>query len=112
MRLIKSLLGIIILVGAAFFLYQNQVINPDDLTIWLYYGKEVTLKLPVIIALSFLTGAIIGLLLSAIQIISHKTEIMSLKSGKRKLQVELDTLRNQAISDDIEIKDASENIEL
>ena len=37
---------------------------------------------------------------------------MSLKSGKRKLKVELDTLRNQAISDDIEIKDASENIEL
>ena len=112
MRLIKSLLGIIILVGAAFFLYQNQVINPDDLTIWLYYGKEVTLKLPVIIALAFLAGAIIGLLLSAIQIISHKAEIMSLKSAKRKLQVELDTLRNQAISDDIEIKDASENIEL
>ena len=111
MRLIKSLLGIVILVGAAFFLYQNQVINPDDLTIWLYY-KEVTLKLPVIIALAFLAGAIIGLLLSAIQIISHKAEIMSLKSAKRKLQVELDTLRNQAISDDIEIKDASENIEL
>ena len=50
--------------------------------------------------------------LSAIQIISHKAEIMSLKSAKRKLQVELDTLRNQAISDDIEIKDTSENIEL
>ena len=112
MRLIKSLIGIIFLVGAAFFLFQNHVINPDGLTIWLYYGKEVNLKLTEIIALSFLTGAIIGLLLSAIQIISHKAEIMSLKSTKRKLQVELDTLRNQAISDEIEIKDASEYIEL
>ena len=46
------------------------------------------------------------------QIISHKTEIMSLKSSKRKLQVELDTLRNQSIMDDIEIKDSSENIKL
>lgn len=112
MRIIKSLIGIIFLVGASFFLFQNQVLNPEDLTIWLYYGKEITLQLTVIIALSFLAGAIIGLLLSAIQIISHKTEIMSLKSAKRKLQVELDTLRNQAISDDIEIMDASENIEL
>ena len=112
MRLIKSFLSIILLVGISFFLYQNQVINPDDLTIWLYFDKEVTLKLPVIIALAFLAGSIIGLLLSAIQIITHKTEIMSLKSSKRKLQIELDTLRNQAISDDIEIKDASENIDL
>ena len=60
MRLIKSLLGIIILVGSAFFLYQNQVINPEDITIWLYYDKEVTLKLPVIMAMAFLIGAIIG----------------------------------------------------
>ena len=112
MRLIKSLLGIIILVGSAFFLYQNQVINPEDITIWLYYDKEVTLKLPVIMAMAFLIGAIIGIFLSAFQIITHKAEIMSLKSAKRKLQIELDTLRNQAISDDIEIKDASENLEL
>tara|TARA_B100001029_G_C15041165_1_gene443736 strand:- start:670 stop:1008 length:339 start_codon:yes stop_codon:yes gene_type:complete len=112
MRLIKSLIGIIFLIGTAFFLYQNHVINPNDLIIWLYYGKEVNLKLTEIIALTFLIGFIIGLLMSAIQIISHKAEIMSLKSSRRKLQVELDTLRNQAITDDIEIKNSSENIEL
>ncbi|MAJ44369.1 MAG: hypothetical protein CMF96_06450 [Candidatus Marinimicrobia bacterium] len=112
MRLIKSLIGIFIVVGSVFFLFQNHVINPNDMTIWIYYGKEINLKLTEIIALFFLLGAIIGILLSAIQIISHKAEIMSLKSTKRKLQVELDTLRNQAISDDVEIKDASDNIEL
>lgn len=112
MRIIKSLIGITILVGGAFFLYQNHVINPEPMTLWLYYGYEVQLKLTEIIALTFLSGATIGLIISAIQIITHKTEIMSLNSTKKKLQIELDTLRNQAISDDIEIKDSIDTPEL
>lgn len=112
MRLIKSLIAITLLLGGAFFLYQNHVINPEAMTIWLYYGYEVELKLTEVIAITFFAGIIIGLLVSAIQIISHKTEIMSLKSTHKKLQVELDTLRNQSIADDIEIKDSVESPEL
>lgn len=112
MRLIKSLIGITFLLGGAFFLYQNHVINPEPMTLWLYYGYEVQLKLTEIIAFTFFAGIIIGLLVSAIQIISHKTEIMTLKSNRKKLQVELDTLRNQAIGDDIEIKDSIDTPEL
>ena len=112
MRLIKLFIWFVLLVSMAFFLQQNHDLNPNDLRIWLYYGKEVNLKLTVIISITVLIGFIFGLLISAIQIISHKTEIISLKSSKRKLQVELDTLRNQSIMDDIEIKDSSENIKL
>jgi hypothetical protein len=43
--------------------------------------------------------------LALFQIISHKSEVISLRSKFRRLQVELDSLRNQAIDDDIILSD-------
>ena len=50
-------------------------------------------------------GVFIGFFIALLQIISQKSELMSSKSKLKRLQVELDSLRNQAIDDDIEISD-------
>jgi len=47
--------------------------------------------------------------LALFQIISQKSEVISLRSKLRRLQVELDSLRNQAISDDIILSDDTNN---
>ena len=46
-----------------------------------------------------------GFLLAFFQILSHKTDVFSLKSKLRRMQLELDNLRNQSIEDDMEIID-------
>ena len=46
--------------------------------------------------------------LALFQIISQKSEIISLGSKLRRLQIELDSLRNQAIDDDIILSDDSQ----
>ena len=51
-------------------------------------------------------GVLVGFLLALFQIISQKSEIIKARSKLKRIQVELDTLRNQAIDDDIEITDA------
>jgi hypothetical protein len=50
-------------------------------------------------------GVLIGFFLALFQIISQKGEVISLRSKFRRLQVELDSLRNQAIDDDIILSD-------
>ena len=39
------------------------------------------------------------------QIISQKSDLIKTRSKLKRIQIELDTLRNQAIDDDIEITD-------
>ena len=50
-------------------------------------------------------GVLIGFFIALFQIISQKGEVISLRSKFRRLQVELDSLRNQAIDDDIILSD-------
>ena len=51
------------------------------------------------------SGVIIGFLLAFFQILSQKKEVFSLKSQLRRVHVELDSLRNQSVEDDMEIID-------
>ena len=51
------------------------------------------------------SGVIIGFILALFQILSQKKEVFSLKSNLRRVRVELDSLRNQSIDDDLEIID-------
>ena len=48
-------------------------------------------------------GVVIGFLLALFQIISHKSEVFSLKAKLRRTQIELDSLRNESIEDDFDI---------
>jgi uncharacterized membrane-anchored protein YhcB (DUF1043 family) len=61
------------------------------------------------IILSLSIGVFIGFLIALFQLVSQKSEIISLKSKLRRLTNELDGLRNQSIEDDIDLEDEIDN---
>ena len=54
----------------------------------------------------------LGFLIALFQIISEKKDTMSLRTKVKRLQVELDSLRNYAIEDDIDIKDSNASFDV
>ena len=50
-----------------------------------------------------------GFVLALFQIVSHKSEAFTLKTKLRRVQIELDTLRNENIDDNIELEDEIDN---
>lgn len=114
MRILKIFISIIIIIGLSLLLYENQELNPDPLFIWLYPGMVKSVLLPILIALTLLVGVVVGFFIALNQILTEKGESRVLRTKVKKLQEELDELRNQAISDvnDIVIRDTTENVEL
>ena len=106
MRLLKLMVIVFLIIACGMLLYQNQVLNPYPITIWLYPGYEVQLLLPIILALTLLGGSMLGFFIAILQILSEKKETMSLRTNVKRLQVELDSLRNQSIEDDIVLNDS------
>ena len=113
MKLIKYLIWILLLMGSLVFLVQLNELNQFD-------GNVLTIKIPflidlpqyknglnvwMVLVMTLTTGVVIGFILALFQIISQKSEVYSLKSKLRRVQVELDSLRNENIEDDIEITD-------
>ena len=120
MKLIKYLLWILMLMGSLVFLVQLNELNQFE-------GTILTIKIPFLVNLSdyengfnvwlvlvitLTAGVVIGFLLALFQIISQKSEVFSLKSKLRRIQVELDSLRNQNIEDDIMLKDEVDDTSL
>ena len=112
LRLFKLFVVIILIIAFGTLLYQNQILNPDPITIWLYPNFQIQLLLPIILALTFFGGSILGFLIALFQIISKKKDTMSLRTKVKRLQVELDSLRNYAIEDDIDIKDSNASFDV
>ena len=113
MKLIKYLLWILLLMGSLVFLVQLNELNQFE-------GNILTIKIPflvdmsgyengfnvwMVLVMTLTAGVIIGFLLALFQIISQKSEVFSLKSKLRRVQVELDSLRNESIEDDIILND-------
>ena len=113
MKLIKYLLWILLLMGSLVFLVQLNELNQFE-------GNILTIKIPflvdipgyengfnvwMVLVMTLTAGVIIGFLLALFQIISQKSEMFSLKSKLRRVQVELDSLRNESIEDDIILTD-------
>ena len=113
MKLIKYLLWILLLMGSLVFLVQLNELNQFE-------GNILTIKIPflvdmpgyengfnvwMVLVMTLTAGVIIGFLLALFQIISQKSEVFSLKSKLRRAQVELDSLRNESIEDDIILTD-------
>ena len=113
MKLIKYLLWILLLMGSLVFLVQLNELNQFE-------GNILTIKIPflvdmpgykngfnvwMVLVMTLTAGGIIGFLLALFQIISQKSEVFSLKSKLRRVQVELDSLRNESIEDDIILTD-------
>ena len=75
------------------------------------FGLEENIEIKYVIIGSLSLGVAIGFLMSLFQIISQKSQMIKQRSKLKKLQIELDTLRNQAIDDDIEIIDKIDDLD-
>jgi hypothetical protein len=115
MKLLKYLVFILILIGSLIFLVELNNLNTID-------GQPISIKVPylvnspeyshgfnvwMVLVGTLTVGVLIGFFLALFQIISQKSEVITLRSKLRRLQVELDSLRNQAIDDDIILSDAT-----
>ena len=113
MKLIKYLVWILLLMGSLVFLVQLNELNQFE-------GNALAIKIPflmdmddyengfnvwMVLVMTLTAGVIIGFLLALFQIISHKSEVFSLKSKLRRVQVELDSLRNESIEDNFVLTD-------
>ena len=113
MKLIKYLLWVLLLMGSLVFLVKFNELNQFD-------GNALAIKIPflveipayedgfkvwLVLVMTLTSGVIIGFLLAFFQILSQKKEVFSLKSQLRRVHVELDSLRNQSVEDDMEISD-------
>ena len=123
MKLAKYLVFIVVLIASVVFIIQLDDLNISNdgepvkiLIPWITgeYGYKMfdngmDVWQAMIFALSL--GVFIGFIIALVQIISQKTELISLKSDNRKLQTELDNLRNQSLDDEIELTDEVEKID-
>ena len=113
MKLIKYLFWVLLLMASLVFLVQFNELNQFD-------GNPIAIKIPflvdipmyedgfkvwLVLVMTLTSGVIIGFLLALFQILSQKKEVFSLKSKLRRIHLELDSLRNQSIEDDMEIID-------
>ena len=115
MKLLKYFLFLMILSSSIYFLIELNEINKLD-------GDPIKIKIPfmsianasdgfnvwMVLLMTFTAGVVIGFIISLIQMISLKSETLSLKSKNKKVQIELDALRNQGIEDEIEFADEIE----
>ena len=113
MKLLKYLVFILVLIGSLIFLVELNNLNTIE-------GSPISIKVPylvntpeysdgfnvwMVLVGTLTAGVFIGFFLAIFQIIAQKSEMITLSSKLRRLQVELDRLRNQAIDDDIIIAD-------
>ena len=104
-----------ILSGSIYFLISLNELNTIE-------GSPTTIKIPfmnegefsegynvwIVLLITLTLGVIVGFIVSLIQMISLKSETITLKSKNKKIQIELDALRNQGIEDELEIVDELE----
>ena len=118
MKLLKYFMFLMILSGSIYFLISLNELNTID-------GTPTTIKIPfmdidettsngynvwIVLLITLTLGVVVGFIISLIQMISLKSETISLKSKNKKIQIELDALRNQGIEDELEIiEDLSDN---
>ena len=113
MKLIKYLFWVLLLMGSLVFLVKFNELNQFDgipLEIQIPFLVDIPayengFKVWLILVMTLTSGVIIGFILALFQILSQKKEVFSLKSKLRRIHVELDSLRNQSIEDDMEIID-------
>ena len=98
--------------GSLVFLVKLNELNQFD-------GNTLTIKIPflimpghengfnvwMVLVMTLTAGVVIGFLLALFQIISQKSEVFSLKSKLRRIQIELNSLRNENIDEDIVLSD-------
>ncbi len=114
MKLLKYFLFLMILISSIYFLIELNQYNIDT------EGNATMIKIPfinpegdgynvwVVLLMTLTLGVVIGFMISLVQMISLKSETITLKSKNKKIQIELDALRNQGLEDELEIADELE----
>ena len=115
MKLIKYIINLVILTVSLVFLKQLSALNVID-------DKNLLIKIPFldngsgqgyqefevwVVVLGILTvGVLLGFLIALFQILAQKGELMTTRSKLKRLQVEIDNLRNESIDEDIMLTDS------
>ena len=117
MKLLKYFLFLMILSSSIYFLIELNELNMLD-------GDPIKIKIPfmndsemlsdglnvwTVLLMTFTLGVVLGFVISLIQMISLKSETITLKSKNKKIQIELDALRNQGLDDELDIPDELED---
>lgn len=117
MKLLKYFLFLMILSSSIYFLIELNELNMLD-------GEPIKIKIPfmndsemlsdglnvwTVLLMTFTLGVVLGFVISLIQMISLKSETITLKSKNKKIQIELDALRNQGLDDELDIPDELED---
>ena len=118
MKLIKYIINLIILTGSLIFLKRLSDLN-------IINDKNLLIKIPFldnstgqgyqefevwVVVLGILTvGVLLGFFIALFQILSQKGELMSVRSKLKRLQIEIDNLRNESIDEDIILTNSEDN---
>ena len=99
MRLLKIMIGLIIVLALSYMLYKN---SSQPVTIWLLPGLvlsdiDMTIALVGTLAIGILLGFAVGL----IQIMSQQSVVRRQGHQLKKLRTELNTLRHSPLSVDL-----------
>ena len=120
MKLLKYFLFISILIMSLFFFVELDSMNVVGDVSNLAPSTSIKIQIPflidnpnfkdgfevwVVLLGTLSIGVLVGFLMAIFQIISQKSDLIKTRSKLKRVQVELDTLRNQAIDDDIQITD-------
>ncbi len=94
-----------------------EIVDPDDSSRTIPYalpGEDCREGYPLwaVFLVTFITGVIIGYVLAVPQILTYMRNARVVQNRHKKLQTELDSLRNQSITEEIAIRDTNESIEL
>ena len=126
MKLLKYFLFIAILIASLFFFVKLDSMNVAGDLANLDSRSPIKIQIPflvdnpsfedgfevwVVLLGTLSIGVIVGFLMALFQIISQKSDLIKTRSKLKKLQLELDSLRNQAIDDDFEITDELEELD-
>ncbi len=98
MRLLKILLGLLIMLALAFFLSKN---SSQYVTIWLFPGTELpNINLAHVLVVTLALGILLGFAIGLIQIMTQHTEVRQQGRQLKKLRTELNNLRHSALSEE------------
>ena len=120
MKLIKYIINLVILTGSLVFLKRLSDLNVIG-------NQNLMIKIPFldngtgqgyqefevwVVVLGILTvGVLLGFFIALFQILTQKGELMSLRSKLKRLQAEINNLRNESIDEDIMLSDSDDNKE-
>ena len=98
MRLLKILVGLLIVLALAFLLSKN---SDQDVTIWLFPGMELPdTNLAHVLVITLAAGILLGFAIGLIQIITQHAEVRQQSRQLKKLRTELNNLRHSALSEE------------